>query len=138
MRRGADAEPKVLLTNTRDLVRIVFRDTDHVAERLTLQAVQRLGEPSLAWAQAATAKRPGVDVASLTEEVRHQAARVARIDGAVSGTPFLIALVPVPAETGTEASAKSSAERCSHSRSRCRPASSCSLSTCATRPASTG
>src|SRR5436190_739991 len=38
--------------------------------------------------------RPGVPRAVIAEEVRTQTAQLARIDGAVSGTPFLIALVP--------------------------------------------
>ena len=39
-------------------------------------------------------ERPDVPRGVIAEEVRIQTAQVARIDGAVSGTPFLIALVP--------------------------------------------
>ena len=46
-----------------------------------------MGEPRAAGA-------PGRPKAVIAEELRIQTAQVARIDGAVSGTPFLIALVP--------------------------------------------
>ena len=38
--------------------------------------------------------RPDTPVAKIAEELRTQSAHVARIDGAISGTPFFIALVP--------------------------------------------
>ena len=38
--------------------------------------------------------RPDTPVAQIAEELRTQSAHVARIDGAISGTPFFIALVP--------------------------------------------
>lgn len=75
-------------------MRIVYRDPEHVSERLTLKAVQRLGEPSLAWAERKLAASPAAHPAVLADELRGQSARVARIDGAIAGTPFFIALVP--------------------------------------------
>jgi hypothetical protein len=94
--RGQSDAPRVkaLFGRSRDLGRIVYRDPEHVPERLTLTSVQRLGEPSLAWAQAAIASRPDVDLAVIAEELRLWSAGVARIDGAIAGTPFFIALVP--------------------------------------------
>lgn len=79
---------------SRALVRLVHRDPEHVAERMTLYAIDRLADPSRDWAQSARVARADVNVARLGEELRTQTAQVARIDGAISGTPFFIALVP--------------------------------------------
>ena len=78
----------------RRLARIAYRDPEHVAERLALFGSERLGDPSLEWANGVREERPDAPKAEIAEEVRIQTAQVARIDGAVSGTPFLIALVP--------------------------------------------
>ena len=78
----------------RRLARIAYRDPEHVAERLALFGSERLGDPSLEWAGRVRDARPEAPNAEIAEEVRIQTAQVARIDGAVSGTPFLIALVP--------------------------------------------
>ena len=75
-------------------MRIVYRDPEHVAERLTLYAIGRLADPSLEWAQAVGRDRAGTPPAEIAEELRLRSAQIARIDGAISGTPFLIALVP--------------------------------------------
>ena len=82
------------LAGTRALIRIAYRDPEHVAERLALQASQRLADSSRDWAKRTRESRPGTPPTVLAEELRAQSAAVARIDGAVSGTPFLIALVP--------------------------------------------
>jgi hypothetical protein len=82
------------LSGWRALGRIAYRDPEHVAERLALYGARNLGEPSLEWAHGVHEARPDVPRAVIAEELRTQAARVARIDGALSGTPFLIALVP--------------------------------------------
>src|SRR5947199_2313341 len=81
------------LTGSRELARIAYRDPEHVAERLTLFAVQSLGDDSRAWAQSTHRTRPEATPAELAEELRIQSAHIARIDGAVAGTPFFIALV---------------------------------------------
>ena len=81
------------LSGWRQLGRIAWRDPEHVAERLTLYSARNLGEPSLEWATRSRG-RPEEPRAVIAEELRTQTAQVARIDGAVSGTPFLIALVP--------------------------------------------
>jgi hypothetical protein len=76
------------------LWRVAYRDPEHVAERLALYGARNLGEPSLEWAHGVRETRPDVPRAVIAEELRTQTARVARIDGAVSGTSFLLALVP--------------------------------------------
>jgi hypothetical protein len=83
-----------VFSGSRALVRIVYRDPEHVAERLTLYAIDRLGAASGEWAQAARTVRPDAPAAQLGEELRKRSAQIARIDGAISGTPFFIALVP--------------------------------------------
>jgi hypothetical protein len=82
------------LSGTRALARVVYRDPEHVAERLTLYASQHLAEPARAWAEAELQARPDVPRAQIADDIRTHAARVARIDGAVAGTPFYVALVP--------------------------------------------
>jgi hypothetical protein len=79
---------------SRDLLRIVYRDPQHVSERLTLYAVDRLAEPSADWARIVQELRPDAPPAEIGEELRLRTAQIARIDGAISGTPFLIALAP--------------------------------------------
>jgi hypothetical protein len=83
-----------VFSGSRELVRIVYRDPEHVAERLALYAADRLGDRSWEWAQSVRSARPETPPAKLAEELRTHSARIARIDGAISGTPFLIALVP--------------------------------------------
>src|SRR3954451_17886582 len=83
-----------VFSGSREIARIVWRDPEHVPERLTLYASDRLAEPSQTWADAARAARPETPPAVIAEELRQRSAHVARIDGAISGTPFFIALVP--------------------------------------------
>jgi hypothetical protein len=83
-----------VFSGSRELVRIVYRDAEHVAERLTLYAADRYGDASRDWAPSARSSRPDTPRAVIAEELRTHSAQVARIDGAVSGTPFFIALVP--------------------------------------------
>lgn len=83
-----------VFSGSRELMRIVYRDPEHVTERLTLYASERLGEPSTEWARRTRQARPDTPRAHIAEELRVQSAQVARIDGAISGTPFFIALVP--------------------------------------------
>jgi hypothetical protein len=75
-------------------VRIAYRDPENIPERLVLVAVERLGEPSRAWAESVLAQPDGPEPAILAERLRRRSARVARLDGAIAGTPFLVALVP--------------------------------------------
>jgi hypothetical protein len=83
-----------VFSGSRELVRIVYRDPEHVAERLTLYAADRYGDVSREWAQSVRSARPDIPRAVIAEELRTHSAQVARIDGAISGTPFFIALVP--------------------------------------------
>jgi hypothetical protein len=83
-----------VFAGSRALVRLVHRDPEHIAERLTLFAVDRIAEESTQWAQSARDRRPDTPRAEIAEELRIRSAQIARIDGAISGTPFFIALVP--------------------------------------------
>jgi hypothetical protein len=83
-----------VFAGSRDLLRIAYRDPEHVAERLTLYAMDRLAEPSVEWARTTQRIRPDTPRAEIAEDLRRQTAQVARIDGAIAGTPFLLALVP--------------------------------------------
>ena len=83
-----------MFSGSRDLWRVVYRDPEHVPERLTLYTANRLGDASREWAQSVRSSHPDTPVAKIAEDLRTQSAHVARIDGAISGTPFFIALVP--------------------------------------------
>jgi hypothetical protein len=83
-----------LFAGSRELVRLVHRDPEHVAERLTLYAVDRIADESTHWAESARLARPQTPRAEIAEELRVKSAQIARIDGAISGTPFFIALAP--------------------------------------------
>ncbi len=77
-----------------DVVRMAKRDPNHIAERLTLMAVGRQAEPARAWADRALTATPKATPALLADDQRRQTIKVARIDGAIAGTPFFVALVP--------------------------------------------
>ena len=79
---------------TKELVRIAYRDPRHIPERLTLLAAQTLAEPSREWAERALRERPDASPAEIADDLREQSIKIARLDGAVAGTPFFIALVP--------------------------------------------
>jgi hypothetical protein len=55
---------------------------------------ERFGGGSREWAESALSARPDTHAAVISEELRTHSAQVARIDGAIAGTPFFIALVP--------------------------------------------
>ncbi len=69
------------------------RQFTEITDRLAYMA-DRLGNPSREWARSVRSARPDTPVAKIADELRTQSAHVARIDGAISGTPFFIALVP--------------------------------------------
>jgi hypothetical protein len=81
-------------SGSRELVRIIYRDPEHVAERLALYVADRHGDASWEWAQSARGAHPDTPRSEIAEELRTRSAEIARIDGAISGTPFFIALVP--------------------------------------------
>jgi hypothetical protein len=91
---GPRRQVRRALGGTRELVRIAYRDPEHIPERLTLHAAQTLAGSSREWAEAIRAERPDHSLARIAEDLRVQSARIARVDGAVAGTPFFIALVP--------------------------------------------
>jgi hypothetical protein len=79
---------------TKELMRIAYRDPEHISERLTLHATHTLAEPSREWAEQALREHPDSNPTDLADDLRDQSVKIARIDGAVAGTPFFIALVP--------------------------------------------
>jgi hypothetical protein len=79
---------------SKSMLHVALRDPEHIPERLTLYANEHLAEPSREWADAARRERPDTPPAEIAEELRVQSAKVARLDGAIAGTPFFIALVP--------------------------------------------
>jgi hypothetical protein len=83
-----------VFSGSRELVRIAYRDPEHVSERLTLYTAARLGDPSREWAQSARGAHPETHRAKIADDLRTQSANIARIDGAIAGTPFFVALVP--------------------------------------------
>jgi hypothetical protein len=84
---GADAPPRGLLSALRG-------DPGHAPERLVLLAVGALGEPAKAFVERERKAHPGASTAALSDRVRERTVKVARIDGAVAGSPLLIVLVP--------------------------------------------
>ena len=107
--RGSRSRIRHGLSEGWRLAKIAYRDPEHVAERIALHSTQSLGEPSLEWAQRVRKEREGVPRAVIAEQLRTDSAKVAAIDGAVAGTPFLIALIPgyllVPQAGGADAAA---------------------------------
>src|SRR3954447_25214111 len=83
-----------VFSGSRDLIRVVYRDPEHVVERITLLLSERLGAPSQEWADAARTTHPETPPEVIAEEQRQRSIRIARVDGAIAGTPFFIALVP--------------------------------------------
>jgi hypothetical protein len=82
------------LGGTKELVRIAYRDPEHISERLTLHAARNLAEPSREWAENALRERPDAAPAEIADGLREKSVKIARLDGAVAGTPFFVALVP--------------------------------------------
>lgn len=78
----------------RELIRIVYRDPEHICERMTLFASHRLAEPSREWAERTRAAEPQADLHEIADRLGVQSARIARIEGAIAGTPFYVALIP--------------------------------------------
>jgi hypothetical protein len=83
-----------MFAGSREAIRIAHRDPEHLSERLALYAIARLAEPTAQWAEAMRINHADTPRAEIVEQLRLQTAQVARVDGAISGTPFLIALVP--------------------------------------------
>ena len=78
----------------RAVVRLARRDPHHIPERLTIYSVDRQADRAREWAQRAREAAPESSPAVLADAQRRRTISTARIDGAVAGTPFFIALVP--------------------------------------------
>lgn len=76
----------------RFLIRVVTRDPHHVPERLTVYAVDRQKDSVRAWAERRRAQTR--EPAEIADDQLRRTITTARLDGAISGTPFFIALVP--------------------------------------------
>src|SRR5207253_10881414 len=91
MAATSDVEPgpgriRQIFSGSRDLARVVWRDPEHVSERLTLMLCERLGAPSGVWAETTRRDRAGTSPAVIGEDLRQRSIRIARVDGAISGT----------------------------------------------------
>ena len=76
------------------LVRLAKRDPHHIPERLTIYTVDRHAAGAREWAQRIRDAAPASSPAALADGQRRRTISTARIDGAVAGTPFFVALVP--------------------------------------------
>jgi hypothetical protein len=76
------------------LLRLALYDPEHIPERLTLYSVDKQAESAQAWAKRVRESAPDTPVAVLAGAQRRRTVGTARVDGAVAGTPFFIALVP--------------------------------------------
>jgi hypothetical protein len=90
LRRGV----RPTFRDPRTLIRIVYRDPQHVSERLTLYAAEKLAEPSRVGGDGPAPTRPRrqpganptAETAAIAEELRSRSASIARTDGAITGT----------------------------------------------------
>jgi len=78
----------------RRLLGRIRADPYHASELLVVYAVEHLGGPAQQWADEVRARYPDAPVGELAEKVRRSALVLSTVDGAVAGTPFLIALLP--------------------------------------------
>src|SRR5256714_1489942 len=76
------------------LMRLVRRDPRHVPERLTIYAVEHQADEARAWAERARERAGDRSLGALADNQRRRTISTGRIDGAIAGTPFFIALVP--------------------------------------------
>jgi hypothetical protein len=76
------------------LVRALRADPDHAPELLMRFAVRRLGAPAARWAEEARARHPDATPAALAAGICDRTLWSSRLNGALAGTPFLIALIP--------------------------------------------
>ena len=76
------------------LLRLALYDPTHIPERLTIYSVDKQAESARSWARRTREAEPETPLAVLADAQRRRTVSTARIDGAVAGTPFFIALVP--------------------------------------------
>jgi hypothetical protein len=91
---GDEQAPAAPAAAPRALTRQLRADPHHAPETFVLFAVDRLGDGALEFADRARAAEPERSLAEQSARVHDRAVRVTRIDGAISGCPFLLALVP--------------------------------------------
>lgn len=96
-----DPEPQGLWARVRasvhlpgTLIRLVRRDPHHVPERLTIYAVEHQADEARSWAERTRGRAGEGLLGTVADEQRRRTISTGRIDGAISGTPFFIALVP--------------------------------------------
>ena len=75
-----------------EALRAALRDPEHVPERLLLRVTDRLADSCWEWGESVRAESK--DAVELAAQEYKRGVYVARINGAVAGTPFFIALVP--------------------------------------------
>ena len=75
------------------MVRLALYDPAHIPERLTIYSVDKHATVLVVGGEC-TDREPDTPVAALADAERRRTVGTARIDGAIAGTPFLIALVP--------------------------------------------
>lgn len=76
------------------LVRALRGDPDHAPELLMRYAVRRLADDAAAWSERALAAHPEQGPGRIANQISERATWSSRAAGAISGTPFLFALVP--------------------------------------------
>ncbi len=78
----------------KELWRVIRHDPQHLPERLIVLAQKRLAGNAWEWGQHILAEQPNATPEEIIAQVNPQLERFARVNGALAGTPFLIALVP--------------------------------------------
>ena len=73
-------------------MRLLKHHPRHLPERLVVYAVTRLAEPTKGWAAERLAE--GVDPEEESARIKQDTVVLSRVNGAVAGTPFFIALLP--------------------------------------------
>jgi len=76
------------------IVRALRADPDHAPELLMRFAVERLAGRATSWAQDARTAHPERPVEHIAHDIRRQTTLSSRVEGAISGTPFALALIP--------------------------------------------
>jgi hypothetical protein len=76
------------------LMRAVRADPDHSPELLMRFAVERLAADAASWAARTRAAQPDAHPRHIAERIRGRTNLASLTEGAISGTPFFLALVP--------------------------------------------
>jgi hypothetical protein len=92
--QGVWARTRASLRIPGTLMRLIRRDPHHVPERLAIYAVEQQADAAREWAARARERAGEGSVEPIADDQRRRTITTGRIDGAISGTPFFIALVP--------------------------------------------